>query len=66
MTELDQDRIDAELAAARAAKEAAARRVEELTALQHEMRPVWRRLITRRVDNSFGEEYELAMTRRAG
>lgn len=64
MTEQDQARIDAEIAAAEAAIAAANSRIEELTRLRSEMRPVWRRLIIRDRQNSFGEEYELGMTRR--
>ncbi len=64
MTVSDQERIEAELAEARAAKAAADRRVLELLELNREMRPVWNRLRRRHRQNSFGEDFELAMTRR--
>lgn len=63
MSDTTADRIEQELAEAKAAKEAASARIEELTALRSEMRPTWRRLTIRRVENSFGEEYDLVPKR---
>jgi len=60
----DAQHVTAEILELRALRERTSNDTAQLRRTEKEMIPVWGRLVARRVENSFGKEYDLSMTPR--
>lgn len=57
--------VDPEILAERRARANTERENREVRRIVREVTPLWQRIQVRRQQNGFGEDYEIALTRRA-